>query len=72
MGTGTIDVDGDDGFLVSVVDGQVSGGTDRFRIKIWERATGKVIYDSQPGAPDDVTPATEPGGGSIVLHIPKK
>ncbi len=58
------------GFLLTAIDGQVSGGggVDRFRIKIWDRSTGAVIYDNQRGAPEDGDAATALGGGSIVIH----
>jgi PKD repeat protein len=69
-GEGTINGAGNYGFLLSAVDGQVSGGggTDRFRIKIWDIATGSVIYDNQIGAADDETASAAVGGGSIVIH----
>ena len=41
---------------------------DHFRLKIWDRATGVVVYDNQLGAPDDADPSTAIGGGSIVIH----
>jgi hypothetical protein len=70
-GTGAIDGEGDYGFLLTAVDGQVAGGggVDRFRIKIWDRADGDaVVYDSQAGAGDDVEVTSALGGGSIVIH----
>ncbi|HET8627389.1 MAG TPA: PKD domain-containing protein [Thermomicrobiales bacterium] len=65
-GSGTLDGRGDYGFEITVRDGGQSG--DRFRIKIWEKASGRVVYDTQPGAADDVAPTTPLGGGSIVIH----
>lgn len=70
-GTGTINGSGSYGFMLTVTDGQVSGGggTDRFRIKIWDKNNGDaVVYDNQMGATDDAQPATSLGGGSIVVH----
>lgn len=69
-GSGTVNGGGDYGFLLTAVDGDVTGGggTDRFRIKIWDKATGGVVYDNQVGATDDATPTTALGGGSIVIH----
>ena len=67
--------DGDSlAFQVSVVDGQLeSGGADRVRIKIWAMEDGRmVIYDNQPGDPDEADPTTELGGGSIVIHLKEK
>lgn len=57
------------GFLVTAIDGQISGGggVDRFRIKIWDVVTGAVIYDNQPGQVEDSDAATALGGGSITI-----
>ena len=46
------------------------GGVDKFRIKIWDRATGDVTYDNKRGSSDDTTDLTVLGGGSIVIHKP--
>lgn len=70
-GSGTINNAGDYGFMLSAIDGQVSGGggVDKFRIKIWEKADGDVVvYDNQTGAEENADPTTEIGGGSIVIH----
>ncbi|MDP9315905.1 MAG: alpha/beta fold hydrolase, partial [Chloroflexota bacterium] len=69
-GTGAINGAGDYGFLVTLTDGQVKGGggIDKFRIKIWKRSTGTVVYDTQMGAAEDVEATTALGGGSIVIH----
>jgi PKD repeat protein len=69
-GSGTINGGGDYGFLLTATDGQASGGggNDKFRIKIWNKATGAVVYDNQPLAGDDATPTTALQGGSIVIH----
>lgn len=69
-GSGTIDGAGDFGFLLSAVDGDVSGGggTDKFRIKIWDKVTGGVIYDNQTGAADDAAATTAIAAGSIAIH----
>ena len=50
-GTGTINGAGGYGFLLTVTDGQLTGGggTDKFRIKIWNMATGAVVYDNAAG-----------------------
>ncbi len=58
------------GFLLTAVDSDVVGGGefDRFRIKIWEIATGTVVYDNQAGDGDDAALATGLGGGSITIH----
>jgi PKD repeat protein len=60
-GSGTINGVGGFTFLVTAVDatGKPKGG-DTFRIKIWNSATGVVIYDNN----------TSPlGGGSIEIHF---
>ena len=69
-GEGTINGAGRYGFLLTGIDGQVSGGggVDKFRIKIWDFVTNAVVYDNQPGALDDSPNATTLGGGSIVIH----
>jgi len=69
-GTGTINGQGSYGFLLSAIDGQMAGGggIDKFRIKIWDKASGTIIYDNQMGAAEDADPATQIGGGSIIIH----
>ena len=69
-GSGTINGSGDYGFLLTAVDGSLTGGggTDKFRIKVWNKTTGAVIYDNNMGASDTGTPTTLLGGGSIVIH----
>ncbi len=72
-GTGTINGTGSYGFLLTANDGQVKGGggVDRFRIKIWDTASGAIVYDNQRGAGDDA-PATDAiEGGSVVIHSGK-
>ena len=69
-GTGTINGSGDYAFLVTVIDGQVSGGGgyDLIRITIWNKATGAMVYDNQPGASDNASPTMRAEGGSITIH----
>ena len=69
-GSGTINGASDYGFLLSAVDGQLSGGggMDKFRMKIVDKLTGAVIYDNQMGAPDSSSATTFVAGGSIVIH----
>jgi hypothetical protein len=69
-GTGTVNGGGTYGFLLTAVDGQVAGGggMDRFRIKIWDKATGAIVYDNQMGANDGADTTTTLGGGSITIH----
>jgi hypothetical protein len=72
-GWGQINGEGDYGFLLTAIDGQVSGGVgvDKFRIKIWEKETGNILYDNQMDVPDDAEPTTVVGGGNIVIHREK-
>jgi hypothetical protein len=67
-GAGTINGIPGYGFLLTAIDGQISGGggTDKFRIKIWD--TDGVVYDNEMGTDDSGTPTTALGGGSIVIH----
>jgi hypothetical protein len=70
-GLGTINGSGNYGFLVTAIDGQLSGGggTDKFRIKIWDTSNGDaVVYDNQIAAAEDSSAATALSGGSIVIH----
>jgi PKD repeat protein len=71
-GVGVINEQGDYGFLLTAVDGQINGGggVDRLRLKIWERATGVVVYDNAPSVSDDLDGSnSQPlGGGSVVIH----
>jgi hypothetical protein len=69
-GAGTINGDGEYGFMLTAIDSDVNGGgiADRFRIKIWEKDGGEVVYDNQLDAPDDAEPTTTLGGGSIKIH----
>lgn len=58
------------GFLLTAIDGAIAGGgeADRFRIKIWNLATGAIVYDNQISQLEDSGAATVIGGGSIVIH----
>jgi len=69
-GTGTINGAGEYGFMLTAIDGAIKGGggMDKFRIKIWEKATDALVYDNQLNAPDTDDPTTVISGGSIVIH----
>jgi hypothetical protein len=63
--------------MLTAVDGQLpgGGGTDRFRIRIWEMVNDEYgneiespVYDNQLGDMDSADPATAIAGGSIVIH----
>ncbi|MEV6983695.1 Ig-like domain-containing protein [Sphaerisporangium sp. NPDC051017] len=59
-GSGTINGSGEYTFELTAVDG---GKDDRFLIKIWDKASGNVVYDNQIGEE-----GTALGGGSVVIH----
>ncbi len=63
-GSGTVNGVGDYGFLISLI--APSGGQQYIRLEIWNKATGSVIYDTQPGAPDYAEPTSPTTGLSIV------
>jgi len=70
-GTGTINGEGNFGFLLSAVDEALTPSTevDLFRIKIWDKENNDaVIYDNHMGENDDADPTTGISGGSIVIH----
>jgi hypothetical protein len=73
-GTGTINGAGEFGFMLTAIDENLTPSTDvdRFRIKIWDKATDEIVYDNQMGDVDGAAVATAISGGSIVIHKAKK
>lgn len=71
-GVGRINGEGEYAFLLTAIDGQRQGGggTDRFRIKIWNAEQGLLVYDNHRDLPDDTAgPNLQPVlQGSIVIH----
>ncbi len=70
-GTGTINENGNYRFMLTAIDGEINGGggTDKFRIKIWDKVSGNIVYDNQlGGSSDGDNPTTVIGGGSIIIH----
>jgi hypothetical protein len=71
-GTGEVNGAAGYGFLLTAEDGDAknSGGVDRFRLKVWEQATGALVYDNVVGASDDIDSASPQAiaSGSIILH----
>jgi hypothetical protein len=60
---------------VSAIDGQINGGggVDKFRIKIWNKATDQIVYDNNlNNSGDDGDPEMALGGGSVVIHSDSK
>lgn len=64
--TGTGTHDGTYKFLLTAVD----GSPDLLRMKIYNDTS--VLYDNMEGSADDAAPTTALGGGSIIVHTPKK
>jgi hypothetical protein len=64
---GTGEINGVSGFGFMLTARDWSGG-DSFRIKIWDVASGDVVYDNQPAEGDESYAGTALGGGSIVVH----
>ncbi|MCJ2670448.1 MAG: right-handed parallel beta-helix repeat-containing protein [Candidatus Thermoplasmatota archaeon] len=69
-GTGTINGEGNYGFMLTVIDGDLpgGGGVDRIRMKIWDKETGIMVYDTNAGMDDNTNPLTPLGGGEIKIH----
>ena len=69
-GSGTINGEGEYGFMLTATDEMLTPSTDvdMFRIKIWDITTGFIIYDNEMGESDDSYACQEIGGGSIVIH----
>ncbi|RKS43471.1 putative secreted protein (Por secretion system target), partial [Gillisia mitskevichiae] len=73
-GTGTVNGVGNHKFRVIAIDGDVNGGggTDKFRIMIWDNnSSSSLLYDNKRGVSEVSDDATVIGGGSIVIHKPK-
>jgi hypothetical protein len=67
QGSGSINGAGNFGFIVTAMDN--AGSTpDKVRLKIWDKNSGAVVYDTQPGAPTTAAPTTALGGGRIQVH----
>lgn len=75
-GTGTVNGNGNYGFLLTATDGQVTGGggVDKFRIKVWNKSAGDmIVYDNVLGASEDIDISNPQAiaSGSIVVHKKK-
>jgi K(+)-stimulated pyrophosphate-energized sodium pump len=69
-GTGAINGSGKYGFMLLVADGVKGGGKARkFRMKIWDKTTGKTVYDNNLGYPEDIPPTTEISGGKVDIKL---
>lgn len=70
-GAGTINGEGNYGFMLSAIDAALTPSTDSdlFRIRIWEWDTGDLVYDNKVESSDpDADPDTTLGGGNISIH----
>jgi hypothetical protein len=68
-GAGTVNNVSGYEFLISAVDGQLTGGggADKFRIRIWKKDTGTVIYDNIPGGAFNRVATTVTSNGDIAI-----
>jgi hypothetical protein len=56
-------------FIMTVIDGNITGGggVDKLRMKVFNKNTGQVFYDNQPGAGDADAPTVAVTTGSMVV-----
>ncbi|HZI18503.1 MAG TPA: MBG domain-containing protein [Pyrinomonadaceae bacterium] len=68
-GAGTVNNQSGFEFLIAAVDGQLTGGggADRFRIRIWRKSDGAVIYDNLMGGALNASAATATTNGDIAI-----
>ncbi|MDI1322584.1 MAG: HYR domain-containing protein, partial [Algoriphagus sp.] len=70
-GVGTVNGLGSHKFMVTVIDGDLRGELDRFRIRVWANgSSSNVIYDNEYSLAENAEATTLLGGGSIVIHKP--
>jgi PKD repeat protein len=70
-GVGTINGEGNYGFMLTAIDGQKNGGggVDKFRIKIWDLDnSNELVFDNNLGMSDDDDPVTALSSGTIIIH----
>lgn len=69
-GDGEVNGAGSFKFIVAARDGDILGGNqpDLFRIKVWEPATGDIVYDNERGASEDAEPTTTIVRGQISVQ----
>jgi len=69
-GSGQINNSGAYGFMLTAVDANLTAPTadlDTFRIKVWDLATGVVVYDNNRSAADSADPTTALTRGKIEI-----
>ncbi len=56
-------------FLVSALDnGPGSDAQDEMRVRVWESASGRIVYDNQPGAADTDRPLPKLQAGDVLIN----
>jgi probable HAF family extracellular repeat protein len=68
-GTGTVNV-APARFRITVVDGNANhdGVADAIRVELWDASGARLLYDTQPGAPQDAPVTTPTDGGNIQVR----
>ena len=68
-GQGTVSGQGDFLFRLSLVHTEEPEGqsADRFRLRIWDASTSRLVYDHQPGAPPDAEPLGKLTAGRLTV-----
>ena len=69
QGSGRINGKGSYRFTLSAIDSRklTGAGSDKLRIRIWDKASGTLVYDSQPGSPASADPTTVLKGGNVII-----
>ncbi len=69
-GMGTINAAGSFEFMLIVLDEQGEGNLriKKLRMRIWDKKTGRTIYDNALGYPDNIAPPTEVSGGTVDIQ----
>jgi hypothetical protein len=70
-GRGRIEGRGELALLLTVVDGRRRHPRepDRIRVRVFESATGALVYDTEPGLAAGSEPTLIPSSGSILVHL---
>lgn len=57
-------------FLLSAADDvpEAQGKVDKIRLRIWRTQSEAVVYDTQPGEPDNAMPSLLLQGGTLTIH----
>lgn len=67
-GSGTVNNRGWYSFLLKIADGNLPEDSDKYRIKIWNPRTSRVMYDTEPGSDDHKPVSTPILEGKIVIR----